>query len=185
MSEASRIQVYTGDGKGKTTAAIGLLVRFLGGGGKACLIQFDKGAEAGSDFYGERRILAGLDGFTLHPTGLTRFNAEKGTFRFKNIPGDFEEAKRGMQLAYDALEQGYGLLVLDEILSLVLTELVKKEDIEALLDRYVALGRPCELVLTGHKIWPELVQRVDLITEMKKLKHYFDQALKARKGIEY
>jgi cob(I)alamin adenosyltransferase len=185
MSERARIHVYTGDGKGKTTAALGLLLRFLGGGGQACLVQFDKGAEPGSDFYGERRILERLEGMSLQPTGLPRFNAEKGTFRFKNVPGDFDEARRGLQVAKAAMQAGHGLLVLDEVLSLVLTELVKKEDIEALLNRYEELGRPCELVLTGHKIWPELVAKVDLVTEMKKQKHYFDEKQKARKGIEY
>ena len=52
----NRIQVYTGEGKGKTTAALGLLLRFLGSGGKACLIQFDKGSKAGDDFYSERKL---------------------------------------------------------------------------------------------------------------------------------
>lgn len=180
-----QIHIYTGDGKGKTTAALGLLLRFLGSGGRACLIQFDKGAAEGSDFYSERRALAAFPGLTLIPTGLVRFNAEKETFRFKNIPGDFAEAQRGLSLAKAALEQAYGLVVLDEVLSLALTGLMQPSELEALLDAYEGLGRPCELVLTGHQIWPELESRVDLITEMKKRKHYFDQALKARKGIEF
>ncbi|MES2201092.1 MAG: cob(I)yrinic acid a,c-diamide adenosyltransferase [candidate division FCPU426 bacterium] len=180
-----QIQIYTGDGKGKTTAALGLLLRFVGGGGKACLIQFDKGAAPGSDFYGERKAMALLPGLKLEPTGLPRFNPDKGTFRFANIPGDLQEARRGLDLARGAFRQDYGLVVLDELLSTVLTGLASRDDIMGLLDDYESLGRPCELLITGHKIWPELEARADLITEMKKLKHYFDKDLKARKGIEF
>jgi cob(I)alamin adenosyltransferase len=180
-----QIQVYTGGGKGKTTAALGLLLRFLGSGGKALLVQFDKGSKEGSDFYSERKIFPLLDGLSFQPTGLVRFDEKTESFRFKNIPGDFEEAQRGLALAKASFSQGYGLVVLDEILSLVLTGLAKKEEILGLLDAYEAAGRPCELVLTGHEIWPELEARVDLITEMRKVKHYFDQSIKARKGIEF
>ncbi len=181
----NQIQVYTGGGKGKTTASLGLLLRFLGGGGTACFIQFDKGAEAGSDFYGERKALAAFPALTLHATGRPRFNAEKGTFRFNNVPSDLEEGRRGLALARSALAGGFGLVVLDEILSLPLTGILPQAEIMGLLDDYERLGRPCELVLTGHQIWPELEARVDLITEMTKRKHYFDKSLKARKGIEY
>jgi len=180
-----QIQIYTGEGKGKTTAALGLILRFLGAGGKACLIQFDKGSKAGSDFYSERRIFPALDGLSHHACGLVRFDEKTESFRFPNIAGDFDEARRGLELARQSLRQGFGLLVLDEFLSLILTDLLKKEDIIRFLDDYEAAGRPSELVLTGHRIWPELEARADLITEMRKVKHYFDQSLKARKGIEY
>jgi cob(I)alamin adenosyltransferase len=185
VSARPQIHVYTGDGKGKTTAALGLLLRFLGTGAQACFIQFDKGAAEGSDFYSERQALSRFSNATLHPTGLVRFNAEKQTFRFNNIPGDHAEAERGLKLAHEALGQGFGLLILDEFLSLPLTGLATEATVEAFLDAFEAAGRPCELVLTGHKVWPSLEARVDLITEMKKRKHYFDQALKARKGIEF
>ncbi len=180
-----KIQVYTGEGKGKTTAALGLLLRFLGQGGKACLIQFDKGSKEGQSFYSERTILQGLPQLDLKPCGLPRFDPKTETFRFKNIPGDFEEAQRGMKLAHEALRAGYGLLVLDEILSLILTKLVQPSEIETFIADYEKAGRPCELVLTGHKIWPELLNKVDLVTEMRKVKHYFDEGLKARPGIEF
>jgi len=179
-----RIQVYTGDGKGKTTAALGLLLRFIGSGGNAVLVQFDKGAGAG-DFYGERKLFPLLPGLVHHPTGLVRFVPEKGTFRFQNVKGDFEEAHRGMALARTALTSGAGLVVLDEVLSLLLTGLLEESQIHTLLDEYERLGRPCELVLTGHKMTPQLEQRADLITRMENVKHYFDQGVVARKGIEY
>ena len=181
----NQVQVYTGDGKGKTTAALGLLLRFVGSGGKACLIQFDKGAAEGSDFYNERKVFHLLPGLTHVATGLPRFNPENNTFRFKNIPADFSEAQRGLAAARQALGQGYGLVVLDEILSTVLTGLLQAEEVLNLLDSYEQLGRPCELLFTGHQIWPELEARVDLITVMCKRKHYFDQSVKARKGIEF
>jgi cob(I)alamin adenosyltransferase len=181
----NQVQIYTGDGKGKTTAALGLLLRFLGSGGRACFIQFDKGAAEGSDFYSERAILPQLSGLTHLPTGLPRFNPKTNTFRFANIPGDLAEAQRGLAAARQALSQGYGLLVLDEILSTPLTGLLAQSDVMELLAEHDRLGRPCELVLTGHQIWPELGAKADLITEMVKRKHYFDQKLQARKGIEF
>jgi cob(I)alamin adenosyltransferase len=181
----NQIQVYTGEAKGKTTAALGLLLRFLGSGGKACLIQFDKGAAPGSDFYNERRLFPALTGLTHHATGLVRFNAEKNTFRFNNIEGDHAEARRGLELARQALDQGFGLVVLDEILSLPLTGLASEAEVDAYLELYEQKGRPCELLLTGHKTWPVLEEKADLITKMTKQKHYFDKGLKARKGIEY
>jgi cob(I)alamin adenosyltransferase len=116
---------------------------------------------------------------------LVRFVPEKNTFRFKNIAGDFEEAQRGLKLAQTAFNSGAGLVVLDEILSLPLTGLVQEQAILELLDVYEALQRPCELVLTGHQLFPSLEQRVDLITRMQKVKHYYDQGEQARKGIEY
>lgn len=177
-----QVQIYCGAGKGKTTAALGLLIRFLGSGGRACLIQFDKG---GTGSYHEREILKGLPGLSLHACGLGRFDAEKETFRFANLPGDFEEAQRGLGLAREALAQGYGLIILDELLSLPLTGLVSKDEIMEFVSAYESAGRPAELVMTGHLTWAELELKADLITEMRKKKHYFDQKLKARKGIEY
>lgn len=178
-----RVHIYTGDGKGKTTAALGLCLRFVGSGGKACLIQFDKGGEAG--LYSERATFSALPGLTHVATGLGRFDPVEQTFRFKNLPGDIAEAQRGLQAAKAALRESYGLLVLDELLSLPLTGLADEAAVEGLLDAYEQAGRPCELVLTGHKIWPALQQRSDLVTEMRKIKHYFETGSEARKGIEF
>ena len=180
-----KFQIYTGSGKGKTTAALGLILRFLGTGGKACLIQFDKGAREGQEFYSERKILRNLPGLTFHATGCARFDEKTQTFRFKNIPDDFQEAKRGLILAREAISLGFGLVVLDEVLSLVLTGLASREEIEGLVNQYIADGRKGELLMTGHSVWPELEEKADLITEMRKVKHYFDLGQKARKGIEY
>ncbi len=183
--DGGRIQIYTGNGKGKTSAALGLLLRFLGSGGKVCLIQFDKGSPESGEFYSERNILRALPGLTLHATGCQRFDAVKKTFRFENNEQDLAQARQGLALARQAIQGGFGLVVLDEILSLVMTKLVERAEVLSLLEDFQSWNRPCELVLTGHVVWPELVEKADLITEMRKRKHYFDKGEQARKGIEY
>lgn len=181
----NKIQIYTGNGKGKTTAALGLILRFLGAGGKACLIQFDKGSQEGAEFYSERKLLRSLPGLTFHPTGMPRFDEIAQTFRFENSPDDRQAAEKGLELAHRSVLGEFGLVVLDEILSLVMTGLASEQEIMSLLKAYEAAGRPCELVLTGHLVWPALAEKADLITEMKKIKHYFEAGESARKGIEY
>jgi cob(I)alamin adenosyltransferase len=183
----NRIQVYTGDGKGKTTAALGLAIRHLGAGGRVCLIHFDKGARPGFEdrLYSERSLLKGLPGLELHGCGTQRFDPDQGTFRFENTPEDRQEALRGLALAEKALDQKHSLLILDEVLSLVMTKLVKTQEVMDFVKLYLDKGRPCELVLTGHAAWPELAACADLITDMRKRKHYFDIGESARKGIEF
>ena len=88
------IQIYTGDGKGKTTCSIGLSIRAAAAGLKVCFIQFDKGGEESAP-YSERKILRTLPNIDLKPTGNNRRN-KNGTFRFDNIPEDFEEAKNAL-----------------------------------------------------------------------------------------
>jgi len=109
-----------------------------------------------------------------------------GTFRFKNQAEDFAEAQRGLKAAKEFIDSAdLNLLVLDEALAAVAYNLLSQSDLMNLLDYYEAKGRPCELVLSGHKIWDELEKRADLITEMRKVKHYFDEGLPARLGIEF
>jgi cob(I)alamin adenosyltransferase len=180
-----RLQIYTGDGKGKTTAALGQLIRFLGRGGKARLIQFDKTASDEGELYGERKILASLQGLDFSPTGMGRFDPDKKEFRFENNESDLNEVSRGLQLARESFADEYGLVVLDEVLSLPLTKMAKREDILALIDGWEANGRKAELVMTGHVSWDELVKRADLVTRMRKVKHYYDAGHDALKGIDF
>ncbi len=127
-SSHGQIQVYTGDGKGKTTASIGLTVRAAGAGHQVAFIQFDKGSEA-EDFYSERNILRKLPNVTVEPTGKIRM-MPNGQFRFSNSPPDFEEAKRGLKVATLAIAGGkYNLIVCDEILSCIMTSLVSEQDV--------------------------------------------------------
>ncbi len=179
-----RVHVYTGAGKGKTTCALGLCLRALGHGWPVLLVQFDKGFDGENEHYAERRVLRGIPGIDLVPTGCERMNPD-GTFRFGCEPRDVEEARRGLAAAQGALREGrHRLVVLDEALSAVMVGLFGKEEVAALLDLHAA-NPVAELVLTGWNAWPELVERADLVTEMRKVKHYYDTGLGARPGIEF
>ena len=184
MSSQGQIQIYTGDGKGKTTAAIGLTIRAAGAGHKVAFIQFDKGSD-GEDFYSERNILRTLPAIDVLPTGKIRM-MPNGQFRFANSPPDFEEAKRGLKLAEEALKSTkYQLIICDEILSCIMTTLMTEKDVLHLIDVFEKSGRKCDLILTGRTLPEAIKAKADLVTEMKMIKHYFDKGLPARKGIEF
>jgi cob(I)alamin adenosyltransferase len=182
------IHIYYGYGKGKTTSTIGLIIRALGAGKKVVMIQFDKGYDGKNEHYSERIVLRKLKeaGYPIEifATGRERMN-EDGTFRFKNIKDDFTEAKKGLKLAREYILKGkQDLLVLDEAIATVAYNLLGKNDIEDLIDLFKKNKR-FEMVLTGHKLWFGLEDKVDLITEMRKVKHYFDKGIPARVGIEF
>jgi cob(I)alamin adenosyltransferase len=182
------LHVYYGYGKGKTTSTIGLAIRALGAGRKVAIVQFDKGFDGTNEHYSERHILRKLkesgNDIEIYPTGCERMN-EDGTFRFKNEDKDFEEAKRGLQIARDLIVKGeQNLLILDEIIATVIYHLLEKEDVEEIIKLFKE-NRRFELVMTGHKIWDYIEENADLITEMRKVKHYFDKGIPAREGIEF
>lgn len=183
-----QIHLYYGYGKGKTTAAVGLSTRMLGAGKSVAIVEFDKGFDQTKEHYYERRIFFKLKelGYPIdvYSTGCERMN-EDGTFRFKNAEEDFEEAKRALGIVRDLIENGkQDLLVLDEFVAAVNYHLIKDTDLFEMIDLYNK-NRRFELVMTGHKLFEGLEERADLITEMKKVKHYFDKGIQARKGIEY
>lgn len=176
--------VYYGYGKGKTTCCIGLAIRALGAEKRVALVQFDKGYDGEHEHYSERHVLRRLEGIELHPTGCERMRPD-GSFRFGVEQQDLDEAKRGFTIAEDLIRNGVqDLLILDEVLATVAYDLAEESDVTALLDAYDA-DRRCELVLSGHKVWDELVERVDLVTEMRKVKHYYAKGTPARLGIEF
>jgi len=180
ISNPAMIQVYTGDGKGKTTAALGLAIRAASQGFKVGIIYFDKGG----DYYGERKALDELKKkFNIHyqAFGLARMTENKG-FRFQNLPEDLAEGQKALKQAEQWMKEGFDLLILDEINTTVKTGLLKLEDIVNLLAQ-----RPSdlELVLTGRYCPPEILNLANLISEMTLVKHYFYQGQKARRGIEY
>lgn len=182
------LHIYYGYGKGKTTAAIGLIVRALGAGKKVVLIQFDKGYDGSNEHYSERNILRLLKN-SGYPVEIKNFGCERmnldGTFRFKNTQDDINEARNALTAAEDTIINGnQNLLILDELLAAVAYNLIKKEDVENLINIYKK-NRNFEMVFTGHKLWDKIVNEADLITEMKKIKHYFDTGIPAREGIEY
>jgi cob(I)alamin adenosyltransferase len=180
--------IYYGYGKGKTTSTLGLIIRALGAGKKVAMIQFDKGYDGKNEHYSERILLRKLKDIgypiELFPTGVERMNKD-GTFRFKNTPADFIEARKGLKIAKDLIKNGkQNLLILDEAIAAADYHLLEKKDVEELISLFKKNKR-FEMVMTGHKLWTGLEDSADLVTEMKKIKHYFDAGIPARIGIEY
>ena len=178
-AKLGKIHIYTGDGKGKTTAALGLVVRALGNGLTVGIIYFDKGG----DYYNERKILDKLtkQGLKYKAFGLPRMTKNKG-FRFKNIPGDLTEAQAALTQAKQWLTQKFDLLILDEINTTVKTDLLKTDEI---IDLIKQKPKNLELILTGRYCPKEIKKYGDLITEMKEIKHYISTGTPARQGIEF
>lgn len=175
-----KIQVYTGNGKGKTTAALGLCIRALGRGKKAAIIYFDKGGNN----YGERRFLDELKGrLDYFPFGRNRIDPVTNKFEFGVKEIDKEESQKALALAKKFLaEQTYDLLVLDEVNPSLALEMFALEDLLAVL---AAKTPHTELVLTGRNAHPEILAKANLVTEMTLVKHYFYDGIMAREGIEY
>ena len=168
------IQVYTGNGKGKTTAAFGLACRAVGYGLKVFIIQFMKGNIAYGEMESAKRLAPSLTIKQMGRGCLVRRNALD--------PVDFSSAQEAMDLAREVLRGGeYDLVILDEINIAVDLGLVNKEEVLKLMDK-----RPSqvELVLTGRYAAPEILERADLVTEMVEIKHYYHKGIKARDGIE-
>ncbi|MFH2219055.1 MAG: cob(I)yrinic acid a,c-diamide adenosyltransferase [Pseudomonadota bacterium] len=166
------IQVYTGDGKGKTTAALGLAVRASGHGLKTYIGQFMKGQH-----YGELSALSDSCHITIEQYGDTNH-----VQRDEVTQAQIDQALEGLARAREAMLSGeYDIIVLDEINVAVWFDLIPVEDVLALLDH-----RPdrVEIVLTGRRAPAALIERADLVSEMKEIKHYYNDGVTARNGIE-
>lgn len=178
------LHVYYGYGKGKTSNCVGLALRAVGSRHRVAIVQFDKGYDGEVEHYAERNVLRTLESVDLHPTGCERMLAD-GTFRFGVEPSDVDEAKRGLEIARDLIASGnQHVLILDEALAAVAYGLLTENDVTDLIDLYDQKRR-CELVLSGHQVWDGLVERADLVTEMRKVKHYYAKGVPARPGIEF
>jgi len=168
------IQVYTGNGKGKTTASLGLTVRAAGHGLRSVIIQFMKGWID----YGELRGVEMLSPFVeLHQAGRDTFVNRKNP-----DPEDIRLAREGWELAKTTiLERKADIVVLDEINCAVDFGLLPVSEVLDLLQR-----KPdgMEIVLTGRGAPEEIIAAADLVTEMKEIKHYYDKGLDARIGVE-
>lgn len=175
-----QVQVYTGEGKGKTTAALGLAIRAAGHGRKVAIVYFDKGG----DFYGERKILDRLSGMIdYHVSGLPRFDVQKKTFRFGVTDDDRKEAERGMDLTEKLAQSGkYQLIVLDEVNTSMHLGMISAERV---LKFIAEKPESLELVLTGRNCPEQVQSAADLVTEMRPVKHYMTNGVPAREGIEY
>jgi cob(I)alamin adenosyltransferase len=168
------IQVYTGNGKGKTTAALGLALRAAGHGFKTFIGQFLKGRPSGEIEAAKR----------LSPLVRIEQFGREGFILVKDGPDDEDvtKARAGLARSLEAMLSGdYRIVVLDEINTAVHFGLVPESEVLALLDRKPA---GVELVLTGRYAPDSFLERADLVTEMTERKHYHSQGVKARDGIE-
>lgn len=171
--ERGCVQVYTGNGKGKTTAALGLSLRAVGRGLKVCVFQFIKGGGP----YGEHLIaekLAPL--FTIIQSG------RPGWVNTKDISEDRRVAQAALQQVKEiVLSDAYDLVVLDEINGAVGFGLI---DVEQVLELMALKPQRLELVLTGRNADQRVIAAADLVTEMREIKHYYAAGVPARTGIE-
>lgn len=175
QSRKGCLQVHTGNGKGKTTASLGLALRAIGHGYKVIMVQFMKG----SDNYGEI-IAAGkyLPGLIVEQYGLKSF-----VNKAKPSPEDISAAQKGLKRAMEVLSGGqYHLVILDEINVALDYNLVTLDQVMALIE-----SRPphVELVFTGRNAHPKVIEAADLVSEVNMVKHPYDQGINAREGIEY
>lgn len=172
--ERGIVQVYTGNGKGKTSAAFGLALRAIGRGLKVYVIQFIKG---GFD-YGELYIVDKLPNLTLKAFGRGRFVTEKPPER-----EDIEFAEKAMALAEEVVKSDeYDIVVLDEINVALNLKLIK---IERVLELIRNKPKHVELILTGRYAPDKIIEAANLVTEMREVKHPYNKGFQARKGIEY
>ncbi|MGD0496085.1 MAG: cob(I)yrinic acid a,c-diamide adenosyltransferase [Candidatus Bathyarchaeia archaeon] len=172
--EKGLVQVYTGNGKGKTTAAFGLALRAIGRGLRVCIIQFIKG---GFD-YGELYVIDRLPGLKLKAYGRGKFVDGK-----KPDKTDVDLAEEALATAEKAIKDGEcDIVILDEINVALSLKLIKTENVLNLIKKKPA---QVELVLTGRNAPSEIVEAADLVTEMVEVKHPYSKGFHARKGIEY
>jgi cob(I)alamin adenosyltransferase len=172
--EKGFVQVYTGDGKGKTSAAFGLALRAIGRGLKVYVIQFIKG---GFD-YGELHIVDKLPNFKLAAFGRGKFIADVSP-----SGEDAKLAREALKLATKVVNAGeYDIVILDEVNIALSMKLIKVDDILKLIK---TKPKHVELILTGRNVPPKILEVADLVTEMKEIKHPYMKGAQPRKGIEY
>ena len=176
MKNKGYVHVYTGNGKGKTTAALGLALRAAGWGKKTYIAQFMKKTQYGELLSIEKHL---KELITIKQFGIPGFHhsGEKVTREEKDA------AMKGIDAVKKAIASGkYHIIIMDEANILVYFKII---DIRYLLDIIDKKPANLELVLTGRNAPRELKNRADLVTEMKNIKHAFDNGIKAQKGIEF
>ena len=174
MWQQGYIQLYTGNGKGKTTAALGLALRAAGAGLKTMILQFMKGQP-----YSELNSLKRLDDLiTIEQHGSEQFCRPDAD----SFAEHYQLTRVGLARARQVLAQpDYSVVILDELVTCLLFRLVTIEEIRSLIQ----IKQPRqELVLTGRGATPELIGMCDLVTEMIEVKHYYTKGVQARPGIE-
>jgi cob(I)alamin adenosyltransferase len=168
------VEVFTGSGKGKTSAALGVVLRALGHDLRVCVIHFMKGGYP----YGEQKSLGCLPNVTIKAFGSLGFVDPR------NVKAeDKAEAKKALEAGREALMSGnYDLVVLDEINVAAAWRLLDIEDVVELIKNK---PESVELILTGRYADPRIVKIADLVTEMVAIKHPYDEGIQARAGFEY
>ena len=170
--EQGHIQLYTGDGKGKTTAALGLALRAAGAGARVFIAQFAKGRPT-AEMAALQRF---ADLITVKQYGRSRFIVGEPE------PEDIQAAQQGLEEAQKVITSGeYSLVILDEANVAVDLGLFS---VEVLLAVVNAKPEHVELVITGRNAHKRIIDRADLVTEMRQIKHYYSKGVKARRGIE-
>jgi cob(I)alamin adenosyltransferase len=165
------IHIYTGCGKGKTTAALGLALRASGAGLKIFIGQFNKARKCS-----EHKALEKIPNITIEQYGTPGFVRSAGS-------ADIRKARYGLRRVKQAIASGkFNMIILDEINVAVKLRIFTPEEILSLLDK--APGT-IEIVLTGRGAHPALIKRADLVSLIKETKHYYKKGVGARKGIEY
>jgi cob(I)alamin adenosyltransferase len=166
------IQVYTGNGKGKTTAALGLAIRAVGAGFNVYIGQFAKGRT-----YSELAVLQSLKNIKVEQFGRRCF------IRIKPDKKDIELACNGLRKAKKIILNGkHRLVILDEINIAIKFKLVSLREVISILED---APKNVEVVLTGRYACPQILKIADLASEIKEKKHYYNKGVKARRGIEF
>jgi cob(I)alamin adenosyltransferase len=168
------IQIYTGNGKGKSTAALGQAVRAAGFGLKTYIAQFMK-----EYHYNELNSLKHLSEWIT----IEQFGGDDFVYR-KELPGEGElaKAKKGLQTAREKMLSGeYDIIILDEAIVAIYFKLIETKDIVEFIKEK---PENVELILTGRYCPEELIELADLVTEMKEVKHYYQKGVTSRRGIE-
>ena len=174
MNKKGLILIYTGNGKGKTTAAFGQAMRAAGNGLKVCIIQFIKGKwrtgeSRAVDFFGDR--------IELYTTG-TGF-----TWEAENRQQVIDAVRKGWDLAVDKIRSdSFDMIILDEITYPILYGILSASEV---LSELTARPKKLHIILTGRDAGEELITAADLVTEMREIKHHYTEGITAEKGIEY
>jgi len=171
------VQIYTGNGKGKTTAAVGLATRAAGNGYNVFMVQFLKGSKTG-EIEAAKKMAPFFNIF--------RFEKKRGFFWTLNSEEKSElkvEVQKAYEFCMEALqEQKCDILIMDEVMGALNNELISEKQLLELIDR-----KPdnIELILTGRDAPTAVIDKANLVTEMKDIKHYFKEGVQSREGIEF
>lgn len=164
------LQIYTGNGKGKTTAAFGLAIRAFGRNKKVGIVQFAKPDESG-------------EYLTIKKIGIEIYHFGFPGFIIRNPrPGDYDQAKLAWEKAKEFISGPYDLIILDELNIALYYNLLNIQEIIDFIRNYKDKK---EIVITGRYAKKELIDLADLVTEMNEIKHYFEKGIPAREGIEF